>query len=247
MGVSSRRDYLTAVAMLLAMATLSYAAVNSGFIAGKVRPLGESYLRGAVHSPEVVTSIVWNYRGFDTLFETFVFFLAIAGTLSVLRLNQSQEKEVRRREEVEPHRLMDGIVRVTTKIVVVAIISVSASIAIHGQKTPGGGFQAGSAMAVASLLLFVVFSKFTLERSGLTLKHVLTVYATGLATILGTALLPVVMGGHVLQIDMFPGDSGLFSLDVGEYTAVTFGFLSVFLVLGISEWIFKGILREEVR
>jgi len=245
--MGARRDVVVALLLLMAMAVLSYSAVASGFARGSLRPLGAEYLERAASTPEVVTAIVWNYRGFDTLFETFVFFLAIAGTLSVLRLSSRQEREVRRSEEREPHRKMDEIVRVITKLVVVAIVAVSASIAIHGQLTPGGGFQAGSAMAVASLLLFVVFSKFVLERSGLTLRHTLTAYAAGLAVILVTVFLPVLMGGHLLQIDLLPGESGLLSLDVGEYTAVTFGFLSVFLVLGISEWIFKGVLREEVK
>lgn len=74
---------------------------------------------------------------------------------------------------------MDLIVRATVKLVVIMIVSISASIALHGHLTPGGGFQGGSAMAVASLLLFAAFSKFTLERKGLTLRH--TVSATPLA------------------------------------------------------------------
>ncbi len=245
--MGSKRDILTALSLLAAMAVLSYAAVLSGFVSGGLRPLGLEYLKTAATTPEVVTTIVWNYRGFDTLFETFVFFLAIAGTLSVLRLSREQEKDVKSSEEAEPHRMMDEIVRATTKIVVVAIISVSASIALHGQLTPGGGFQAGSAMAVASLLLFVVFSKFVLERSGLTLRHTLAAYAVGLSLILLMVFIPVLLGGHALQINLLPGETGLLTLDIGEYTAVTFGFLSVFLVLGISEWIFKAVLRREVR
>ena len=50
-----------------------------------VRPLGKFYLENScfgdysAKSPEVVTSILWDYRGVDTLFETSVFFLAIMG------------------------------------------------------------------------------------------------------------------------------------------------------------------------
>ena len=36
-------------------------------------------------SPEAVTSIVWDYRGLDTLFETTVFFLAIIGSMALMR------------------------------------------------------------------------------------------------------------------------------------------------------------------
>lgn len=252
-----KRDALVAVSFLLAFVVISYAVTVEnvlGLGSGKLRPLGEFYLGHsfapggmASHSPEVVTAIVWNYRGFDTLFETFVFFLAIIGTLSILRLTGDEERIVKGMERAEPHRHMDLIVRVITRLVLLMIIAISASIALHGHLTPGGGFQGGSAMAVAALLLFAVFSKFTLERRGLTLGHTLGAYAAGIAVILITAYAPLALGGRFLQINLLPGEMGLFNLDVGEYLAVSFGFLSVFLILGVPEWIFKRVLRGEVR
>jgi len=253
-----KKDVFVALSLLTAFLFVSYAVTVRdvlGIAENPLRPLGEFYLSHAFahegltsHSPEVVTAIVWNYRGFDTLFETFVFFLAIMGALSVLRLTKEQEIEVRALEAREPHRHMDTITRATTKLVVVMIVSISASIALHGHLTPGGGFQAGSAMAVAALLLFAAFSKFTLERQGLTLGHTVSAYALGLALILATVVAPVLLyGGKVLEINLLPGETGLFNLDVGEYTAVTFGFLTVFLALGVPEWIFKLVLRREVK
>ncbi|WP_297462567.1 Na(+)/H(+) antiporter subunit B [Thermococcus sp.] len=252
-----KRDILVAVSLLVAFLFIAYAVTVKnvlGLGGAELRPLGEFYLSNAFahegltsHSPEVVTAIVWNYRGFDTLFETFVFFLAIMGALSVLRLTDEQEKLVRELEATMPHRQMDLIVRATTKLVVIMIIAISASIALHGHLTPGGGFQGGSAMAVAALLLFAAFSKFTLERKGLTLKHTISAYAVGLALILATVLAPVFLyNGKVLEINLLPGEMGLFNLDVGEYLAVAFGFLTVFLVLGIPEWVFKVVLRGEL-
>ena len=252
-----KRDVIVAVSFLLAFLFIAYAVTVEnvlGLGGTELRPLGEFYLSHSFahegltsHSPEVVTAIVWNYRGFDTLFETFVFFLAIMGAFSVLRLTDEQEKIVKELEASEPHRHMDLITRAITKLVVVMIVAISASIALHGHLTPGGGFQGGSAMAVASLLLFAVFSKFTIERKGLTVKHTVSAYALGLALILATVLAPVFLyGGKVLEINLLPGETGLFNLDVGEYLAVTFGFLTVFLVLGVSEWIFKTVLRGEM-
>ncbi len=252
-----KRDALVAVSFLIAFIFIAYVVTVKNILGlggEELRPLSEFYLSHAFahegltsHSPEVVTAIVWNYRGFDTLFETFVFFLAIMGALGILRLDREQLEHARELEGSMPHRQMDLIVKATTKLVVVMIIAISASIALHGHLTPGGGFQGGSAMAVAALLLFAAFSKFTLERRGLTLKHTISAYAAGLALILATILAPVVLyGGKVLEINLLPGETGLFNLDVGEYTAVTFGFLTVFLILGIPEWVFKNILRREL-
>ncbi|NJE47961.1 sodium:proton antiporter, partial [Thermococcus sp. GR7] len=110
-------------------------------------------------SPEVVTSILWDYRGIDTLFETAVFFLAIIGSLTVFRLTKEQEKEVKTEPtQVEPLPLP---IRTVTKVIVAMILAVSASIALHGHLTPGGGFQGGSALAVAPLLIIAAYSKYT--------------------------------------------------------------------------------------
>ncbi|WP_366939836.1 hydrogen gas-evolving membrane-bound hydrogenase subunit E, partial [Thermococcus sp.] len=103
-----KRDVVVAITFLLAFFVIAYAVTVKnvlGLGGAELRPLGEFYLSHAFahegltsHSPEVVTAIVWNYRGFDTLFETFVFFLAIMGAFSVLRLTREQEKLVRELE-----------------------------------------------------------------------------------------------------------------------------------------------------
>ncbi len=251
-----KRDLLVGISFIFAFLVISYAITVKNILglgSSTLRPLAHFYLthsfsKGILtsHSTEVVTAIVWNYRGFDTLFETFVFFLAIMGTFGILRFTANQKKMVRVAEAKEPHRQMDLIVRSTTKIVIVAIVAVSASIALHGHITPGGGFQSGSAMTVAALLLFAVFSKFTVERKGLDIKHVISAYTLGLSLILLAVLLPLLIySGKILQINLLPGDMGLLTLDVGEYIAVTSGFFTVFLILGISEHIFKKVLGGE--
>ncbi|NJE79722.1 sodium:proton antiporter, partial [Thermococcus sp. GR4] len=83
--------------------------------------------------PEVVTSILWDYRGIDTLFETAVFFLAIIGSLTVFRLTKEQEKEVKKAESTPTE--LTPIVKDVTKVIVVMILAVSASIALHGHLT----------------------------------------------------------------------------------------------------------------
>jgi len=250
------RRLSAALSLLAAFAVVSYlTVVENAFalLSNSLRELGRFYLENAFshtrfssHSPEVVTAIVWNYRGFDTLFETFVFFLAIMGALGVLRLTREQYRELLLLSEREPIRRMDLIMRKITLLVVVMIAAISASIALHGHLTPGGGFQGGSALAVALLLLFAVFSKYSLERI-LSLGRVLVIYSLGIALIVGTALVPVLLGGNVLEINLLPGELGLFNLDVGEYIAVGMGFLAVFLVLGVPERLFKAILRGEVQ
>ncbi|NJE07655.1 sodium:proton antiporter [Thermococcus sp. M39] len=251
-----RREIIAAVTLLLAFFVLSYLIVMNngiGLRENELRSLGKFYLENAFshegtytsHSPEVVTAIIWNYRGFDTFFETFVFFLAIIGSLSALRMTEKQKDMLKVLSTFERIRKMDLIIRGITRVVVVMIVAISASIALHGHLTPGGGFQGGAALTVATLLFFATHSKYTAERKGLTLERSLGVYALGLLIIITTVLIPVYLGGRILEINLL-GEVGLFNLDLGEYLAVGAGFLSIFLILGIPEKIFRELLRGEV-
>jgi len=213
-----------------------------------VRALGKFYLENSyfgdysAKSPEVVTAILWDYRGVDTLFETSVFFLAIIGSLTLFRLNKKQEKEAKERiEKVEELTL---VIKTVTKVIVAMILAVSASIALHGHLTPGGGFQGGSALAVAPLLIIVAYSKYALEKQGLDKTRVLILRSIGLIGIALIALLPLTKGGFIMQNQpIFPWLGGsLIFYNFFEYLAVGAGFTAVFLLLAIPEKVFKKIL-----
>ncbi|ANF22472.1 MnhB domain-containing protein [Thermococcus piezophilus] len=219
-----------------------------------IKPLGEFYLENSyfgdysAKSPEVVTSILWDYRGIDTLFETAVFFLAIIGSLTIFRLTKEQEKEVKKEPtQVESLPLP---IRTVTKVIVVMILAVSASIALHGHLTPGGGFQGGSALAVAPLLIIAAYSKYALEEHGLDKTRALILRSIGLLGIALVALVPLLSGGFIMQNQpIFPAEIGgqlisgsLIYYNLFEFLAVGAGFTAVFLLLSIPEEKFKKIL-----
>ncbi|WP_457754296.1 MnhB domain-containing protein [Thermococcus sp.] len=221
----------------------------------ELRPLGEFYLENSyfgdysAKSPEVVTSILWDYRGVDTLFETSVFFLAIIGSLTLFRLNKKQEKEAKQK----PGEFSGGltlVIKSVTKVIVAMILAVSASIALHGHLTPGGGFQGGSALAVAPLLIIVAYSKYALEEHGLDKTRALILRSIGLLGIALVALVPLLSGGFIMQNQpVFPAEIGgqlvsgsLIYYNFFEFLAVGAGFTAVFLLLAIPEKVFKKIL-----
>ncbi|NJE06300.1 sodium:proton antiporter [Thermococcus sp. M36] len=235
---------------------MTYAVLSAGLLGtgSEVRPLGEFYLVNSyfgdysAKSPEVVTSILWDYRGVDTLFETAVFFLAIIGSLTVFRLTKEQEEEVKRPER--PPTEMTSIVRDVTRVIVVMILAVSASIALHGHLTPGGGFQGGSALAVAPLLIIAAYSKYALEKSGFDKTRALILRSVGLLGIALVAVIPLLYGGYVMQNQpVFPAELGgqplggsLIYYNLFEFLAVGAGFTAVFLLLAIPEEKFKKLL-----
>ncbi|MFA4668872.1 MnhB domain-containing protein [Pyrococcus kukulkanii] len=213
-----------------------------------LRSLGEFYLKNSyfgnysAKSPEVVTSILWDYRGVDTLFETSVFFLAIIGSLTIFRV------EMKKKERGEAESSLPLPVPVVTKFIATLLLAISASIALHGQVTPGGGFQGGAALAVAPLLIIAAYSKYALENNGLDKTKAIVLRSIGLLGIVLIALAPLLSGGYAMQNQpIFPAEAlgvplggSLVYYNIFEFLAVGAGFTAVFLLLAIPEEEFKG-------
>ena len=226
----------------------------------EIRPLGEHFVKFAYNeenkvwwaaSPETITAALWDYRGLDTVYETTVFYLAVIGCLTVFRLKKpSLLREFEEKNGAE----LTVIVKVVTSIITAAILLISIDIALHGHITPGGGFQAGSAFAVAPLLLIAVFSRNFLEKLGfkINVSHVLR--SLGLLIIAFVAILPPLLSGFILQnqpkpwatftgypanIGPFELGGSLFYLDIGEYLNVAMGFLAIFLLISMPEKVFR--------
>lgn len=218
-----------------------------------VRLLGKYYLNNSyfgnpsAKSPEVVTSIVWDYRGLDTIYEITVFFLAIMGGLTIFRLEK--KKEVK---PVTSHGLT-LIVKIASKILSILIIAVSASIALHGHLTPGGGFQGGTALAIAPLLIIVAYSRYVLERYGLTYLKAVIIRSTSLLLIWIVVILPLINGYYIMQNQPFyPSrfygqliSGSLFYYNLLDYIAIGMGFTAIFLYLSIPEEVYKKELEAE--
>ncbi len=219
-------------------------------------------------STEGITAILWDYRGLDTLFETSVFFFAIIGSVSVFRYMsghvESERKEKKIFEEKSKSMGLSLIVKLITRINFIVIIAISASIALHGQLTPGGGFQGGATLAVAPLLAIAALSRYFVEDIGLKKNTMLTIRTLGLLVIGLLALAPLIMGlagGNPYIMENQPKSWAMFigfpsfglgvllgSLafyNIAELLAVGAGFTVVFLLLSLPEEFFKKILSEE--
>jgi multicomponent Na+:H+ antiporter subunit B len=112
--------------------------------------VGEYYLdRGAgeTGASNIVTSVVVNYRGFDTLGEVTVLFVAAIGVGAVLATRKRKEKYA-----IEPASL---VLNTGCRFLFPLILLFGAYIFLHGHLTPGGGFQGGAVIASAFVLVYM--------------------------------------------------------------------------------------------
>lgn len=101
------------------------------------------------HTTNVVTAVVFDYRGFDTLGEEFILFAAVAGVVLLLRgAREPHREQADDRVHSEAIRMF-GIVMVG----VVALLGLY--LVSFGLVTPGGGFQGGVAIAAAVVVVYL--------------------------------------------------------------------------------------------
>lgn len=101
-------------------------------------------------SANIVTSIVVNYRAFDTLGEIIVLFASAAGVGLLLSARKKKNaKDV-------PTEASD-IIKTAIPIINLVVFTVGAIIILYGHITPGGGFPGGAVIATGIILMSLVF------------------------------------------------------------------------------------------
>jgi multicomponent Na+:H+ antiporter subunit B len=104
------------------------------------------------HMTNVVTATVFDYRGFDTMGEEFILFIAVMGVVLLLRKDEREDTGGLKDE------IGSDAVRVGGTLAVGIALLVSLWLIAFGFVTPGGGFQGGAAFASSLLLVFLVAS-----------------------------------------------------------------------------------------
>jgi multicomponent Na+:H+ antiporter subunit B len=118
---------------------------------------GNQLVREAVperHTTNVVTAIVFDYRGFDTLGEEFILFASVVGVTLLLRRHKDSEDEEEVLREAPDDRTRSDAVQVAGLVAIPPLFLLGLWLVAFGLVTPGGGFQGGVLLAGA---LFVVF------------------------------------------------------------------------------------------
>jgi len=163
-------------------------------------------------SANIVTSVVVNYRGFDTLGEVTVLFIAAIGLGAVL--TRSGGKETRK---IEPASL---VLYTGCRLLFPLILVFGTYIFIHGHLTPGGGFQGGAIIASGFLLIYLGCRERRISRKASKLAESLG----GLVFVV-IGLLGLLFGGHFLSNFLPKGTvNTLFSAGIIPIIYIAIGF-----------------------
>jgi len=108
------------------------------------------------HGTDLITLLNFDVRAFDTLGEEFILFASVLGIVLILRQLRGERQEPHK-EEAEEHSFAraSAALRTLALGLVPAIVAIGVYIVVHGQITPGGGFQGGVILAAAPLGAFL--------------------------------------------------------------------------------------------
>jgi len=194
--------------------------------------------------PNVVTAILGDYRGYDTLFETVVIFTAGIAIIAILRPLSKTPHAV-----TEPKR--DLIVETTCRVLMPVIQLFALYVLAHGHPSPGGGFQSGVILG-ASFILFAL--SYDLETALRRFSHRrLVIYAAcGIGIYAGIGLLCLFLGRNFLDYGVLtrvlPVESeaaaryyGIFGVEAGVAMTVSAVMFAIYVNLASRGALTKGL------
>lgn len=194
--------------------------------------VSNDYIRGSMadaHTPNVVTTMIADYRGFDTLGETMVVFSAGLACMLLLRT------PVRGRIPSLGRPKGNVITDIVTRAMIPVIQLFALYVVFHGHYSPGGGFQGGALIGTTVLLSRMVLG---FDRSQALFPSWLgtPLGLAGVAIYAGVGLTSLLLGGNVLDYSRLPlglpadmlRNWGILFVEIGVALGVTGALVSIF-------------------
>jgi multicomponent Na+:H+ antiporter subunit B len=188
--------------------------------------------------PNMVTSVLASYRGYDTLGETTVIFTAGLAVMLLLGIREGHNRKA--------SRLAIGdflVLRVVVKVLIAFILLYALYVQMHGDYGAGGGFQAGVIFATGFVIYDLVFGEEDVRR--VMPPHWLGRLAVlGLFLYAGTGIVTMLLGHQFLDYSALAHDPvhgqhlGILVIELGVGTTVFSVILSIF-------YAFSGMRRPD--
>jgi multicomponent Na+:H+ antiporter subunit B len=120
---------------------------------------------GQTNATGVVSAINFEYRGFDTVGEEFILFIAATGVATVLRRLRDERARPARDEAADRDvPSTSGAVAQVALILTGPTLVMGWYLASHAQTSPSGGFQGGVVLATAFILIYLAGQFLAFER-----------------------------------------------------------------------------------
>jgi multicomponent Na+:H+ antiporter subunit B len=128
-------------------------------------PYGQRAVAAAVHhrTANVVGSVTFDERGFDTLGEEFVLFASAVAAILLLRRMHSEDEDAGARHTYGEEDVFESL-RLVGYVALPVTVLVGGYVVAHGAVSPGGGFQGGVVLATALHLTYLAGDFRALER-----------------------------------------------------------------------------------
>jgi multicomponent Na+:H+ antiporter subunit B len=149
--------------------------------------------------PNIVTSVLADYRGFDTMFETAVVLAAGLAVLIILRLGGCRTVgPVREKAAAIKASYEDSIIRFVARQIAPFMQLFALYVIAHGHHSPGGGFQGGVILGASFILLAISYDlKMVMGR--INEKASLLLANTGILIYSGIGFLCMLLGANFLD------------------------------------------------
>jgi multicomponent Na+:H+ antiporter subunit B len=120
---------------------------------------------GQTNATGVVSAINFEYRGFDTVGEEFILFIAATGVATVLRrLRDERDRPARDEAADRDGPPTSGAVAQVALILTGPTLVMGWYLGSHAQTSPSGGFQGGVVLATAFILIYLAGQFLAFER-----------------------------------------------------------------------------------
>jgi multicomponent Na+:H+ antiporter subunit B len=203
--------------------------------------------------PNIVTAVLADYRGYDTMFETVVIFTAVIACFFLLRSFKPTGPETRLyrhiptgitfriekggrypRESADFERIdlqwvpHDLIIKTTCRLIIPFIQIFTLYVIAHGHHSPGGGFQGGVILG-ASVIVFAISHNLRSSIKRISEKIVVLICTLGVFLYAATGGLCLLLGSNFLDYSAL---SQIFGVD--PVTARSHGILLVEIGVGMA-------------
>ena len=187
------------------------------------------------HATNAVTAVNFDFRALDTMGEEAILFMSALGVAMLLRRQKEESRNDESRDERESRDVpqpSDAIKTVTMGLIGPLVVY-GLYVVLHGQVTPGGGFQGGVILATAPLLAYLAEDLKTFKRIT---SHLLVeiAEAAGITGFVGFGFLGLVAGGVFLRNVLPLGETGnvlssgmILGLNICSALAVAGGLVSM--------------------